>query len=35
LLYSLNMSYLFGEAKVSVYNKRAIEVIFPEICLAH
>jgi len=31
----LNMSYLFGEAKVSVYNKRAIEVIFPEICLAH
>ena len=24
-----------NSGKVSVYNKRAIEVIFPEICLAH
>ena len=35
VLFAPIVSYLFGEAKVSVYNKRMIEVILPEICLAH
>ena len=35
VLFAPIVSYLFGEAKVSVYNKRMIEVILPEICVAH